>query len=180
MVDGRSLMSQGRNNKQRREDSKKRKEIFLAALEEHGTIKAGCEAAGVTRGSYVYWHKDDIEFLRLVEAARQSFGESLEGIALDRIKNPDKNRGSDVLLLGLLNANLPSKFRPHVAMEQDLAKELIVEWRKASRQVRRKDRKEEGGQDGDLALPVSVEQTLVDILERRSDSAKGDREGETG
>ena len=180
MVDGRSRMSQGRNNKQRREDGEKRKGLFLAALEEHGTIKAGCEAAGVTRGSYVYWHKDDIEFLRLVEAARQSFGESLEGIALDRIKNPDKNRGSDVLLLGLLNANLPSKFRPHVAMEQDLAKELIVEWRKASRQVRGKKRTEEGGQDGDLALPVSVEQTLVDILERRGDAAKDGEEKEAG
>jgi hypothetical protein len=92
---------------------------------------------------------------------RQSFAESLEAIALERVKNPDKSRGSDVLLLGLLNANMPSKFRPSIAMDQDSAKELITEWRKASQAVSKDKSPEEE------PLPASVEDTLTEILARK-------------
>ena len=101
---------------------------------------------------------------------KQSFAESLEAIALDRVKNPDKNRGSDVLLLGLLNANMPAKFRPRVAMDQDSAKELITEWRKASQAVLKNTPVVEGSPDADL--PVSVEKTLAEILEKRGNAPK--------
>ena len=152
----------GRNNAQRKEDSQRRKGIFLTAFEEWGTVKKGCDAAGVHRDTYWWWHRTDPEFAKSVDLMRQSFAESLEAIALDRVKNPDKNRGSDVLLLGLLNANMPSKFRPSIAMDQDSAKELITEWRKASQSV-----KKGGEKQGDEPLPASVEDTLTEILTRK-------------
>ena len=144
-----------------------RKVIFLAAYEEWGTVKKGCEAAGVTRHAYGRWTQRDPDFSKSVDLMKQSFAESLESIALDRVKNPDKNRGSDVLLLGLLNANLPAKFRPSIAVDQDSAKELITEWRKASQAVLASSPKKEN-QD----LPVSVEKTLAEILEKRGNAPK--------
>ena len=151
----------GKSNAQRKEDSEKRKAIFLDEFEEWGTIKKGCEAAGITRVAYGGWLKTDPEFAKQVDLTRLSFAESLEMVALDRVKNPDKNRGSDVLLLGLLNANMPAKYRPSVAMDQDSAKELITEWRKASQSVNKDKPPEEE------PLPASVEDTLTEILTRK-------------
>jgi hypothetical protein len=151
----------GKSNAQRKEDGDKRKAIFLEAFEEWGTIKKGCEAAGVTRMAYGWWLKTDPDFAKSVDLTRQSFSESLEMLALDRVKNPDKNRGSDLLLLGLLNANMPAKYRPSVALDQDSAKELITEWRKASQSA-----KKDGVKEGE-PLPASVEDTLAEILGRK-------------
>ena len=157
----RPSLSGGRNIAQRKEDGAKRKAIFLEAFAEWGTVRKGCDAAGVSREAYWWWYRTDPDFVKSVDLMRQSFAESLEAIALDRVKNPDKNRGSDVLLLGLLNANMPAKFRPSVAMDQDSAKELITEWRKASQAVKKE------GVSADEPLPVSVEDTLTEILERK-------------
>jgi len=161
MEEKRPPLISGRSNAQRKEDSQRRKGIFLEAFEEWGTIKKGCEAAGVHRETYSWWHSTDPDFSKKVDLMRQSFAESLEALALDRVKNPDKNRGSDVLLLGLLNANMPAKYRPSVAMDQDSAKELITEWRKASQAVKKE------GVSVDEPLPVSVEDTLTEILARK-------------
>jgi len=151
----------GKSNAQRRVDGEKRKAIFLKAFEEWGTIRRGCEAAGVGRDGYAWWIRVDPDFAKRVDFMRHSFAESLEAIALDRVRNPDKNRGSDLLLLGLLNANMPAKYRPSVAVDQDSAKELITEWRKASQAVKKE------GVSADEVLPASVEDTLTEILERK-------------
>mgnify|MGYP003140936028 CR=1 FL=1 len=156
--------------------SQSRKIIFLAAYEEWGTVKKGCEAAGVTRKAYEKWNERDPDFTRSVDLVRQSFAESLEAIALERVKNPDKSRGSDVLLLGLLNANMPAKYRPSVAVDQDSAKDLIREWRKASQAVLKNTPVVEGSPDADL--PVSVEKTLAEILEKRGNAPKKEEDPE--
>jgi len=97
---------------------------------------------------------------------KQSFAESLEELALDRVRNPDKNRGSDLLLIGLLNANMPQKYRPQFAMTEDTAKDLIVEWRKAAKDIK-KDAEEKPAE-----LTGHVEDTLQEILERRGNAPK--------
>ena len=151
----------GRSNKERKQDAVKRKALFLAAYEEWGTIKKSCELSGITRKTFKNWNYTDTEFSNDMAEAKRTFGETLEAIALDRVKNPDKNRGSDVLLLGLLNANMPAKYRPSIAMDQDSAKELITEWRKASQSVNKDKSPEEE------PLPASVEDTLTEILTRK-------------
>ena len=167
-MEERDALVSGRSNAQRKEDAARRKEIFLAAYEEWGTIRKACEITGISRNGYGNWQKGDPEFTRRLDLMRQSFAESLEGLALDRVRNPDKNRGSDLLLIGLLNANMPQKYRPQFAMSEDSAKELITEWRKASKEVG-KDRGE--GTDEEK-LPVTVEQTLSEILEKRGSASK--------
>jgi hypothetical protein len=168
MKDKESLVS-GRNNAQRSLDAARRKDIFLAAYEEWGTIRKACELTDITRDGYKNWQAGDPDFVRRLDHMRQSFAESLEGLALERVRNPDKNRGSDILLIGLLNANMPQKYRPQFAMSEDSAKELIIEWRKAAKEVG-KNRGEETEK-----LPVTVERTLSEILERRSDAPEKEK-----
>jgi hypothetical protein len=166
------------NNAERKVAAAKRKEIFLAAYEEYGTIRASCRAAGVSQAAYLNWHARDDEFVKELELKKRSFAESLEELALDRVRNPDKNRGSDLLLIGLLNANMPSKYRPQFAMSEDSAKELITEWRKAARDIGRVSRptKDENGAE----LPTSVERTLAEILDKRTHAPEKREEQEDG
>jgi bifunctional DNA-binding transcriptional regulator/antitoxin component of YhaV-PrlF toxin-antitoxin module len=137
------------------------------ALEEWGTIRKACQVAGVARPTYYVWNSNDPEFAEAADAARKSFAESLEELALDRVKNPEKGKGSDILLLGLLNANMPHKFRPQVSMNEDSAKELIVEWRKAAKEIK-KDRPDEEG----TTLGEDVEKTLQEILTKKNSDSK--------
>jgi len=154
-----------RSNEDRAQDKEKRKALFLVAYEEFGNVRGAVKAVQVSRHTYERWMRDDPDFMRSVERSKQAFGEYLEELALERVRNPDKNRGSDVLLLALLNANLPSKFRPQMSLSEDSAKDLIIEWRQAAKAVR----KEEDKGDGSSPLPASVEQTLAELLERRKD-----------
>jgi len=150
------------------------KRAFLQAMEEWGTIKKACEVTKIPKTVYQHWHKDDWDFAQAVSVARFSFAESLEGLALERVKNPDKGRGSDVLLLGLLNANMPQKYRPQVSMNEDSARELITEWRKASQVI-----KKEGPAEGE-ELSAPVEQTLTEILARRGNAPEKREEPKDG
>jgi len=153
-------------NEDNREESARRKALFLKAYGEYGTVLKACEVAGIARNTYVKWQAADHEFSKDLDQRKQAFGENLEGIALERVKNPDKNRGSDILLLGLLNANLPAKYRPQIAISEDAAKDLIFEWRKASKEVQKHR------DDSPTALPPQVEDTLQEILERRGHAAQ--------
>ena len=155
----------GRTNAERREDKEERKALFLRAYRDIGTKSGACRVAKVSSRAYRLWIEEDPDFMGKVAEAKVEFGEYLEEIALERVKSPDKNRGSDVLLLGLLNANLPTKFKPQVSMNEDSARDLIIEWRKAARSVSR----EEKAKDPE-ALPASVEKTLAELLEKRRDA----------
>tara|TARA_R100000306_G_C4357593_1_gene133596 strand:- start:349 stop:879 length:531 start_codon:yes stop_codon:yes gene_type:complete len=167
--------NEGMNNEERKEARQKRMEIFLSAYEEWGTIKKACEITNVSRDAYLRWHSEDFDFVRRFDTMKQSFAESLETIALDRVKNPDKGKGSDILLLGLLNANMPAKYRPQLAVNEDSAKELIIEWRKASKEIAKELPPLENG--GELA--PNVKKTLSEILEKRGKAPKeGDNSGE--
>ena len=169
MGGGISHFSGGLNNAERKVGAAKRKKLWLLAFEEHGTIKASCEVAGIARNTYISWMQHDLEFVKAYEDMKRSFAESLETIALERVKNPDKGKGSDVLLITLLNSNMPWKYRPQVAMNEDYAKELIFEWRKAAKEMAKEMPKEE-------VLSEDVEKTLTDILEKRKGGK--DTEGE--
>ena len=145
---------------------------FLEAYAREGSLLAARRVTGITRWSYRQWVIDEPGFSHRVDECKADFGESLEGLALERVRNPDKNRGSDVLLMGLLNANLPHKYRPAQAMDTDAAKELIVEWRKAAQQAKA-SMKAQGTSEEPLSAPI--EQTLIEILaNRKTDESQED------
>ena len=148
-----------------------RRRRFLRVFEECGTVSAACRATGIARSSVKLWVIDDPEFAEELHSARVAFAEMLEGIALDRVRNPDKNRGSDVLLLGLLNANLPSKYRPQFAMSEDSAKDLILEWRKAVKEV-----KQDESKNAPASLPEPLQAEVFEILMKKKEDAPQEME----
>jgi hypothetical protein len=157
---------QGRNNAQRKEDVVKRKAKFLEAYEEYGTVRQACILTNIARNTFAGWQARDFDFAKEMDLRRQAFGEKLEGIALERVQNPGQGKGGDILLLGLLNANLPSKYRPQFAMSEDTAKDLIIEWRKAAKDISKE------AAEKPAELPGKVEDTLSEILERRGNAPK--------
>jgi hypothetical protein len=82
------------------------------------------------------------------------------------VKNPDKGKGSDLLLLGMLNANMSEKYRPTMALNEDSAREVISELRKISREKRSSGPVEEG--DKELSDPYKKQ--LVELLEKKSNT----------
>ena len=165
------VAKRGNYNPQPKED---RQKVFVEALEQWGTIRKACEVSNVPRRTHFTWVRNDPEYSVSVDLARRSFAESLEEIALDRVRNPEKGKGSDVLLLGLLNANMPHKFRPQLALNEDSAKELITEWRKAAKEVK----KDKPDQEGTALLNDDVEKTLAEILEKKGTAPKEEKKQE--
>ena len=165
-----------RSNDQRKDDMAKRKKKFLDSFEACGTIRGACNIVGVARPTYQRWVVGDADFAKEFDQRRVAFAERLEELALDRVRNPDKNRGSDLLLIGLLNANMPAKYRPQVAISEDSAKDLIIEWRKASREVVKAAASEKPEED----LAPNISDTLTEILSRRGNAPKETEEPVSG
>lgn len=133
------------------------KKVLLQAVEEWGGNARALKASTVSQSTYYRWLREDPGFADDLEQAKVAFGESMLAVAIDRVRNPDKNRGSDVLLIALLNAYLPMIFKPQTIVGEDSARELITEWRQAAR--REVDRQE--------ALPEHIEETLDSILDKK-------------
>ena len=132
---------------------------LIKAVEEFGGNMKAIKAAGISARTYRLWMKDDPDFKEDLERARIAFGEGMLEEAIDRIKNPDKGKGSDVLLIAILNAYMSHVFRPTTIVGEDTAKVLITEWRKAARaDVRNK---------AENPLPEKIEDTLDDILNKK-------------
>ena len=151
-----------------------RKSLVAEDLEEWGTVRMACKTAEVPHSTYRQWLMDDPEFSVSIDLARHAFAESLEELALERVRNPEKGKGSDVLLLGLLNANMPHKFRPQLALNEDSAKELITEWRKAAKEIK----KDKPAQEEEAVLNKDVEKTLAEILEKQGTAPKEEKKQE--
>ena len=120
-------------NNGRAEMMQQNKKVLLAAVEQYGGNTKAMKAAGISKQTYYNYIKNDPEFKENLEHAKLAFGESMLELAIDRVKNPDKGKGSDVLLISLLNAYLSHIFKPTTVVGEDTAKELITEWRKAAR-----------------------------------------------
>lgn len=104
-------------------------ERFLQAYAVTGTDRAACQLVSIARRTVNDWkHDDKLGFLARYELAKASFGAFLEGIALDRVMNPQERGrlGSDVLLIALLNANLPDKYRREAQSVDDAALKVMA------------------------------------------------------
>jgi len=104
--------------------TKPTQQMFLKCLAVHGNVANAVTATNRTmmesdpdrsysldRSTIYIWRKRNPKFAEAMSTALEEFSDRLEAIALDRVTNPVGSRGSDILLLGLLNANRPSKFR---------------------------------------------------------------------
>ena len=75
------------------------------------------------------WQKEnEFGFTERLEEADLFFCEGLEQLALERVRMQDA-KANPVLLITLLNANLPNKYRPTVVMNDDTAKDVLSQLR---------------------------------------------------
>lgn len=79
---------------------------FIKSLGELGNVRAACEIAAVSRQTAYGLRKADEAFGEAWAEALTASVESLESVAWERAR-----AGSDVLLIFLLKANFPEKYR---------------------------------------------------------------------
>jgi hypothetical protein len=101
-------------------------EHFLAQYGKCGTIMRAAEATNVSRETVRRWQRaDKLGFADRFDSARERFREELEEIAFERLRDPQGNRGSDVLLITMLNAHWPEKYRRDAQPEDQSALRLM-------------------------------------------------------
>ena len=136
-----------------------KKKLLLKAIKEYGGFIIARDKTGVPRSTYYQWMKEDETFKEDVHEAKQAFGEDMLQIAIDRLRNPDKGKGSDVLLIAVLNAYMASTFRPSGAeLTENPIVGMIQELRGMAKQQK---------QDKQTSLSEVVEDTLDDILGKK-------------
>ena len=155
-------MTEGRRQQQER--TAKAKAAFIKGMLEYGTVRNGCKVSGVGRSTYHGWMNDDPAFAEKVADARQEFGEKLEEVVVGIVLDPEAVRKSPVLAITLLNANLPHKYRPAAIMQEETARDLLKEWRRAAQNAAK------GLSSEELSQPV--EQQIEEILSKKVDNGE--------
>ena len=136
-----------------------KKKLLLKAIKEYGGIIKARDEVGIPRSTFYQWQKQDQIFKEDVVEAKQSFGESMLQIAIDRIKNPDKGKGSYVLLIAVLNAYMSSTFKPGAADDNN---EIVRDWIEELRDKFKADKLR-----NETPLSQPVEETLDSILDKK-------------
>lgn len=96
------------------EGSDAQKARALVKYRELGTVRSACEAAGIGRRTWYNWVEEDRQFAALVDEAKEDVADELEETAAMRAKAAD---GSDLLLIFLLKALRPSRFRENIKID---------------------------------------------------------------
>jgi transposase-like protein len=90
----------------------KNREAFIGALREGYSIAHAAKLTGVGRQSVYEWRRDDESFANDWDSAVEVGTDSLEDEAIKRARS-----GSDTLLIFLLKARRPNKYKDRVATE---------------------------------------------------------------
>lgn len=98
-----------------------KKETFLLFLSEGNTVTLAARAIGVSRQAIYKFRDNDDSFRKLWDEAIEEGTETLENVAINRGK-----LNSDVLLMFMLKARNPDKYRERI--------EVNVNWRQELRQ----------------------------------------------
>jgi len=109
--------------------------VFLKTFEAAGTNRAAAKSVGITVHAVGIWKREDqLGFNARFNKAVETFADSLEDIAMARIKDPTGNRGSDVLLLAMLNAHKPEKYRTGIVVVDETPKAVAAKLAKMAQE----------------------------------------------
>jgi len=145
----------------KRQKMRTNQDNFLKGLKEKGTILNGLRKSGVVRSTYEDWMANDPMFPERVLDARQEFAEGLEEVIVGIVMDPEAVKKVPILAITLLNANLPNKYRPAAIVQDEVARDLLKEWRKAARE----HPKELAQASKNFETPV--DQQIDEILKRK-------------
>ena len=110
---------------------------FLAAYGEHGTMNKASEQTGVNIATPHRWRKNDhFRFRDRLAMAHAKFCDSLEDKALELAKGLKPGQNS-LILVTLLNANLPDKYRPNAVAPSETMTETLQAMKQATREFKK-------------------------------------------
>ena len=139
----------------------KEQDRFLELYEKSRAKGTSAKGVGVVRETVRLWEKKDIlGFKKRLEEADEKFCDTLEQKALALIDDMSVTN-SPLLLITLLNANLPHKYRPNVIVPDETAKDMLQELRKLSKgQKVKKDSEDEQSplEQAEQALNIRMSQ----------------------
>tara|TARA_R100001086_G_scaffold7898_2_gene4566 strand:- start:1552 stop:2037 length:486 start_codon:yes stop_codon:yes gene_type:complete len=113
-----------------REAAEANQQAFLGAYAITGSVKRSAEAINMPKATVYTWLRADLYGFRLrYEEAKDDFREYLQDIAIDRVKG-QKPGDNPVLLITLLNAHWPERYRRDAGQSDNAAKEMMAEWKR--------------------------------------------------
>lgn len=146
-----------------------RQSAFLAAYGEVGSVRAACEASKVGRSTVNDWIRYDAENFRAkFSVAKEIFRESLQDLAVDRVKHQKPN-DNPVLLITLLNAHWSELYRRDGAAASNDVREMMAEWKRFVKNNNRKHKsvqEKEKMDEGDVAALNAINE-VEKIMSRR-------------
>lgn len=145
-----------------------RQNAFLAAYGLTGSIRKGCEASEVTRGTVRRWRVEDIcGFSDRFSDTEDDFRDMLQELAIDKVKNQGP-KDNPVLHLAMLNAWWAERYKRTSIVVEESGKEALREFRKFIKESGTK-----GKSEGEEEKSDPVIQEAEDILARKSTSSRG-------
>ena len=112
-----------------------KKRAFLIAYAACGVVSKASLAAKIHRSTHTAWLRSDPDYADAFTQAQESFGDLLQEEALARIQ-AQSHRDSPLLLLAMLNANVPTKFRNNAPPSDGIATTVLERLRDFARQNR--------------------------------------------
>lgn len=139
-------------------------DAFLLAFGSVGSIKASCEAVNVGRSTVTGWQKADMYGFRTrFLTAQEIFRENLQDMAVNRILQQKPN-DNPLLLVTLLNAHWPEKYRRDGQVATNEVKEMMVEWKKWVSENKKKGKPKEDSKVVDEAEQARI--NAIDEVEK--------------
>jgi DNA-binding transcriptional MerR regulator len=149
-----------------------RQKEFLKAYVNKGTINGACKETDIHRNTVRHWRESNTVFKEQFEEARTQFVEHLEGYAHSLVSEMAKNKdykANPTLLLALLNANAPSKYRRFDSGAGDPAKELMQEFRQQVKQANKEKKEDKPKQFEDEVEILLKDKGIVTDEPKQSD-----------
>jgi|TARA_R100001530_G_scaffold52675_1_gene38866 hypothetical protein len=97
---------------------------FLAAFRDTGIVRAACQAADINRQNVYKYRDRHPEFAEQWAQADADAADALEAVALQRARKSKMDGGSDALLIFLLKARRPEKFRENINVKAQVEVEV--------------------------------------------------------
>tara|TARA_R110002020_G_scaffold58394_7_gene160134 strand:- start:1404 stop:1886 length:483 start_codon:yes stop_codon:yes gene_type:complete len=110
-----------------------RQEDFLRAYAVCGTISEASSLIGIHRSTFSLWNRNE-EFRERFEESKQDFREKLERMAFERLEGQGP-KDNPLLLITMLNAHWPEKYRPEKTSVDDDAKQKLAQLRNTFRTI---------------------------------------------
>lgn len=121
--------------KEYEKETKEKQETFLSIYSQGASVAAAAKGANTTRQTVKRWVDSDKNGFRdRYESAQNDFKDSLIERAMNRL-NEQKANDSPLLLITMLNAYIPERFRPNTLATEEVAKDTIKELRALSQKA---------------------------------------------